>query len=408
MMPQERGLSTLLGRFALGRRSYRCIVDGAQGQIGGVTHDSQCLMESTFDAAPVPIAVVGPSGESLRINDALRKLLIVGAETSPDIDQRILACVNGMFSEIRHRFAFGDLDHYETEHLAVLPSANQKRLQITATAVRSIDNSIEQIVAHVQSIDESHGREQRAVEDRADRTVARQIRRALEDDRFLLYAQPIVELRTGSRFAEELLLRMRDPAGNIVGPHEFLPVAERTGLITAIDSWVTEQAIQIAAAGRTVEINVSGRSLGDSEFEALVENALRHYAADPRRVVFEVTETAMIENLRPAQRFAEHVTELGCRVALDDFGTGFCTLTTAKALPVSLIKIDIEFISDLLTNRRSECIVRSVINFAQALGAMTVAEGVEDQETLAKLQELQVDYAQGYLLGRPMPMTCSN
>jgi EAL domain-containing protein (putative c-di-GMP-specific phosphodiesterase class I) len=373
------------------------------GREGAATHSSY-LLETAFAFAPVPIALIGPGGEPLRINDSLRNLLNGGDECMPALDRRLVACINGTFGEIKDRFVSGDLNKYETERLTVLPDGTEKWLHITAGAVRSVDKTLDHIVAHVQDVDERKRHERQMRENLIELSVEAQIRSALDEEAFVLHAQPITDLSTGETFAQELLLRMRDSSGRLVGPQSFLAVAERTGLIVRIDRWVIERGIEQAAAGRRVEINVSGRSLGNPSLDMFVAGALARHGADPSRVVFEVTETAVIENLDVARRFAERVAQLGCGLALDDFGTGFGTLTAAKALPVSLVKIDIEFIRDVLTDARSESIVRSVINFARGLQAKTVAEGVEDEQTLDKLRELGVDYAQGYLIGRPGPL----
>jgi PAS domain S-box-containing protein len=251
-------------------------------------------------------------------------------------------------------------------------------------------------------------------ERRADRTRTAQelqslrwiprIRDALEEDRFVLHAQPIVDLATGETIRHELLIRMDDPDEGLVAPAAFLPVAEEHGLIGDIDRWVIWRAARLAGAGRAVELNVSAWSIGDPELLDVVERALRRYRADPQLMVFELTETALLEAEESAQAFVDGVTRLGCGLALDDFGTGYGGFTYLKRFPVNYLKIDIDFVRDLPRDAASRHVISAVVALARGFGQQTIAEGVEDAETLEQLRELGVDHAQGYFLGRPGPL----
>ncbi|MFL5846741.1 MAG: PAS domain S-box protein [Solirubrobacteraceae bacterium] len=231
-----------------------------------------------------------------------------------------------------------------------------------------------------------------------------QTRKALAEDRLVIYTQPILDIARGEIAQEELLLRMRDEDGHIVGPGEFLPVAEEYGLISDIDRWVIGQAATIAARGRHVEVNVSGRTLGHRDLTVWVEEAIERSGADPRLLTFEITETALTADLEQACRFAERIAELGCGFALDDFGTGYGSFTLLKRLPVSYLKIDMEFVRHLVDEEADRHVVQAVVTLARGLGMRTIAEGVEDQATLDLLASMGVDYAQGYLIGRPEPV----
>jgi PAS domain S-box-containing protein len=228
-------------------------------------------------------------------------------------------------------------------------------------------------------------------------------REALDEGRLVLYSQPIVPL-TGEQPSEELLLRMIDRDGNVISPASFLPIAEEAGLIVEIDRWVIAQAARIAAQGRRLEINLSGKSI-DQRLLAYIASELRAAGADPTNLVFELTETAILTDIKVVEEFAKGLAELGCGLALDDFGTGFGTLTYLKLLPVQYLKIDVEFVRDLATNPTNQYLVKAIVSLARGLGQKTIAEGVEDEETLALLHEYGVDFAQGYHLGRPAPMT---
>lgn len=229
------------------------------------------------------------------------------------------------------------------------------------------------------------------------------IQDALEDDRLELYTQPIVPLN-GGQGAEELLLRLRTPTGEIIAPGVFLPVAEKYGLIVDVDRWVVARAVAIAATGRTVEVNLSAATITHSDLLPWIERTVREHGADPHRVVFEITETALMDDIAAGEAFARGLAELGCRLALDDFGTGFASFTYLKRLPIDFLKIDIEFVRDVLTNPANQHVIRAIVNLARAFGHRTVAEGVEDAATLEFLRDVGVDLAQGYHLGRPAPL----
>lgn len=235
-------------------------------------------------------------------------------------------------------------------------------------------------------------------------TWARRIREALDQQRFVLYAQPIVELASGRVVQHELLIRMRDENDVIITPGEFLPIAEQYGLIRHVDRWVVREACRIAAGGTRVEVNLSAQSIGDRKLAAFVEAEILAAGADPTHIVFELTETALIQDEQIGAATIRELASLGCRIALDDFGTGYGGLRYLKHLPLHLLKIDTEFVRDIIVNPASENVVKSVVALARAFGQQTVAEGVEDQETLELLRTFGVDYVQGYHLGRPAPL----
>jgi PAS domain S-box-containing protein len=229
------------------------------------------------------------------------------------------------------------------------------------------------------------------------------IREALEEDRFVLYSQPIVPL-TGGRPSEELLIRMVGREGEVIAPGAFLGAAEKFGVITEIDQWVVSQAARLAAEGRSVSVNLSAESIVNIDLLALIDREVAEAGADPSHLVFEITETALIRDVDKGEAFARGAVEHGYRLALDDFGTGFGTFTHVKKLPIKFLKIDIEFVRDLVTSLPNQHVVKAIVNLAQGFGCQTVAEGVEDGETLRLVQDLGVDFAQGYYLGRPAPL----
>lgn len=231
-------------------------------------------------------------------------------------------------------------------------------------------------------------------------TWVEQIRQAIEDDRFVVYGQPIVDLKSGAVAREELLVRMRNEHGDIIPPSSFLPTAERFNLIGEIDRLMVENGLRLAGEGRAVSINLSGGSIGDPEITGRVSAAISA-GLDPRLVGFEITETSAVTNMEASVAFAGRLERLGCELALDDFGTGFGSFTYLRRLPIQVIKIDVEFVRELPHNLTDYHLVRTLVSLAGSLGQKTVAEGVEDAACVELLRRMGVDFAQGYFLGRP-------
>ena len=236
------------------------------------------------------------------------------------------------------------------------------------------------------------------------------IRDALEEDRFVLHAQPIVDLSTGEATQHELLLRMRGSDGELIGPSAFLPVAERFDLMPQIDRWVAARAIRMVAEERrrgrelTVEVNISGGSTGSPELLALIERELDAADVDPAQFIFEITETIAVGNIPRAQHFAARLAELGCRFALDDFGAGFGSFYYLKHLPFDYLKIDGEFVRYSAEDRTDQLVIQAVVDIARGMGKKTIAEHVGDAHTAELLRRMGVDHGQGYHLGRPAPL----
>jgi EAL domain-containing protein (putative c-di-GMP-specific phosphodiesterase class I) len=201
----------------------------------------------------------------------------------------------------------------------------------------------------------------------------------------------------------ELLVRMRDTDGAIVGPDRFLPAAERAGLISDIDRWMISRGIDMARLGLSVNINLSGASLSHADLLDPVERAVRQ-GVGAERLAFEITETAMATDLGGAIAFSERASRLGCPILIDDFGVGFGSLTYVQQLHgVCSLKIDRAFVTHLTLRRADQHIVTAVVRLAHSLGQHTVAEGIESRDTLELLRSLGVRCGQGFLFGRPQP-----
>jgi len=232
------------------------------------------------------------------------------------------------------------------------------------------------------------------------------LRRALEEDLFVLHYQPIVALEDGRISHHEALVRLADePDGAVVGPASFLPAAERYGLIGEIDRMVLELvALQLSHSGeRQVAMNLSALSVTDRGMLAGIERELERRGVDPARLVIEVTETASISDMRQASRFCADAKRLGCAIALDDFGAGFGSFHYLKHLPFDFLKIDGDFIRGLPGSLHDQLVVKALVGLVRELGQETIAEFVGDAETLELLREYGVDYAQGFAIGRPGP-----
>jgi PAS domain S-box-containing protein len=230
---------------------------------------------------------------------------------------------------------------------------------------------------------------------------------ALGTDRFTLYSQPILELQSNTVTRHELLLRVLDETDGPQSPIQVLDIAERLDAVYDIDLWVVEQAMRLAAESPqlSLQINLSGRSVGDPRLTAEIERLLRTYRVNPERLTFEITETALIGNLSEARHFADRMRDLGCQLALDDFGSGYASFRYLRIFPIDLVKIDGEYVVDLVDNPQDQVLVRALVQVCQAYGIHTVAEFVQDARTLRMLRELGVDYVQGYLIGRPVPVS---
>ncbi|NJD05243.1 MAG: EAL domain-containing protein [Methylococcaceae bacterium] len=238
------------------------------------------------------------------------------------------------------------------------------------------------------------------------------IQQALAEGRFRLYLQPIVPTQ---RFADEgtlaeVLLRMLDEQGAIVLPGAFLPAAERYGQIVAIDRWVVEQTVAMLRARGNGErkamlsVNLSGQSFSDQDVLDYIVERIKASRIEPSSLCFEVTETAAISDFTSALPFMTHLRELGCRFALDDFGSGLSSFGYLKSLPVDYLKIDGRFIKDIAQDPIDEAMVEAIHRLGKVMGLKTIAEWVENADTLEKLSAMNVDYAQGFHLAPPRPM----
>ncbi len=233
------------------------------------------------------------------------------------------------------------------------------------------------------------------------------IKQALSDNLFFLTYQPIIDLATGEIVHYEVLIRLKGDNGSVIFPDQFIAAAERMGLINSIDLWVVENALNTLAAisdnnpSICLAINLSGVAFQDETVLNFVREKLELNWLDPGRLTFEVTETAAIQNFDRTREIINKFRALGCRFALDDFGDGFCSFNYLKNVPVDYVKIDGQFIRNLINDKTDQLLVKSMVEIIKLMDKKVIAEFIDTPLVLSKLQEFGVDYGQGFLLGEP-------
>jgi diguanylate cyclase (GGDEF)-like protein len=237
------------------------------------------------------------------------------------------------------------------------------------------------------------------------------VKHALAHDELLLYCQPVVNLRSGSTEPDhmEMLLRLSED-DEVHEPAAFIPAAERYQTMPMVDRWVVENTCKFLANPRNtlpkkskVSINISGQTLVDVGFVDFAMEKLQQYAISAERIIFEITETAAIANYKNAKRIIKRLKKIGCAFSLDDFGSGMSSFSYLKSLPVDFLKIDGSFVKGIAENQDDCAMVQAIRQIGQSMNIKTIAEFAEDQKIIDKLLELDIELAQGYALGKPVP-----
>ncbi|MGB0112107.1 MAG: GGDEF domain-containing phosphodiesterase, partial [Ilumatobacteraceae bacterium] len=230
---------------------------------------------------------------------------------------------------------------------------------------------------------------------------------AIDRDQFRLVFQPIVDLATRRVVGAEALLRWHHPTRGAVAPSEFIPIAERAGLIIPIGKWVLEHSVQAAARWQAngpqqVSVNVSALQIRSPDFVSHVEAALAASGLDPHRLTLEITETLLVEEIESASSNLAELRALGVLIAIDDFGTGYCSLSYLQRFPVDVVKIDRQFVDELDDPSSRTSLAEMILHLTSGLKVKSVAEGIERPAQLKALTDLGCDLGQGYLLSGPL------
>ena len=242
--------------------------------------------------------------------------------------------------------------------------------------------------------------------------LERQLRHAIKDGQLRLRYQPIVSVQSGAIVGVEALVRWQHPERGLLSPDAFIPLAEESGLVIPLGTWVLREAcaqldrwraLLHEGAPFSVTVNVSARQLPDPQFPAVVAAAVRDYRINPASLCLEITESALLSDTVAVEEALNNLRRIGVRIAVDDFGTGYSSLSHLRLLPIDMLKIDRSFIKEIGVNADSTAIVGAVIRLAGALGLSCVAEGVEEREQLNWLASMGCEMAQGYYLAMPEP-----
>lgn len=236
---------------------------------------------------------------------------------------------------------------------------------------------------------------------------SRYVRQAITEDRMTLHFQPIVKISTRETIYYEALVRMLDEDGSLVMPDRFIPALESTGEMALLDRWVIKRSIAMLSQYsllKKIAINLSAQAFKDSELVSIITDALKANNVAAEAITFELTESASLLDIVETNKVISELHQLGCSFAIDDFGSGFSSFAYLKELPADYIKLDGSFIRNLHKDKVDRALVHSIIKVVKALGRQTVAEFVENEEILTFLEQNGVDYAQGYHLGKPLPI----
>lgn len=242
-------------------------------------------------------------------------------------------------------------------------------------------------------------------------TLAGKLQRALTDEQFILHYQPQVNLRTGAVVGVEALIRWQHPELGLIGPLQFIPLAEESGMIPLIGAWVMRTAcMQIGGLRHRgfpevrVSVNLSARQLEQKDLVGIIRDALRESALPPALLEVEITESMVMHDIKRVIELLDELKQIGISIAIDDFGTGYSSLAYLKRLPIDRLKIDKSFVNDVTSNGGDATITMAIISLAHALNIQLTAEGVETKEQHTFLKLAECDEAQGYLYGKPMPI----
>ncbi len=343
--------------------------------------------------------------DCLRMSDTVGRLggdrfgVVLEGREEGDADvvaDRVLSAIRGLFVDIDA----GRLHVSASAGIASYPSSGQNSLDIITHAESAL------LDAKAKGRDCVHAyevTEEQRSEYRVSVGIGAEVREAIKEDRLTLAYQPLVDAKTGDITCYECLLRMYAPDGRLVPAGHFIPVVEKLGLMRAVDRRVLELVLEDLERHPDVVLafNISGLTVADRSWLRSLQSHLRDKRQVAERIILEITETASLYDNEGSAKFVEAVRALGCRVAIDDFGAGYTTFHHLKILPVDIVKIDGEFVRNILTSPDNQLFVRNLLALAQTLNLTTVAECVETREDSEFLKSEGVDLLQGYFFGKP-------
>ena len=372
-------------------------------QAQSLLRDSERTLRSVIDNTPAVICVTGRDHRYKLVNREFEQVYgvssdwVIGRSDADLLAPSILADVHAREAAVL------DSGVSSQQETTTVRDELEQVLLVTRFPLVGEDGLIRGVCTATTDITERRS-EERARRERLQSSEL--IYTALAEGRFVLYAQPIVHLASMTSARAELLIRLRPSSGGeeLLAPGSFLPAAERFGLVTLIDEWVVDRAIEFARTGHRVTVNVSARTVSSEAQVDRIEQAVVAAAGCAANLVFEITETSVADNLDAARSFVTRMRALGCAIALDDFGVGHGTFTYLRHLPVDYLKIDMQFVRNLLSDAEDRQVVQAIVGVARQFGIETIAEGVEHPATMATLRSMGVDYAQGFLTGRPMEL----
>lgn len=237
--------------------------------------------------------------------------------------------------------------------------------------------------------------------------VSQKVRKAITENRMILYFQPIFDVKKSEISYYEALVRLKDVNGDVIGPGDFIPALEASGEMHLLDRWIIKLATKTLKENpelKHIAINLSAQAFKDENLVPSILESLKDTGVDPKRITFELTESASLFNLQITQRVISELHKLGCSFSVDDFGSGFSSFAYLRDLPADYIKLDGSFIKNLHKDAVDQALVKSIIQVIQALGKKAVAEYVENEEILNILKQMGIDFVQGYHIGHPMPV----